>query len=211
MRSTSLPTVVVIAALRNTRGGEVAVPYVTRRDSRGQGQADFSAEQPAPGPCARFPSAHAYACRSRHRVRSARQGSPFSDCLIRSGLRAVLPARNRMTRSIDFGVTVRQGVRAVQPDLVVHALRGEAGSFGDAPDGPKIGLVVSKSVGNAVQRHQVSRRLRHVARALLTDLDTSDLVVIRALPGSRDALSARLESELRAALKHTRSTAGVRR
>lgn len=123
----------------------------------------------------------------------------------------MLPARNRMTRSLDFGVTVRQGVRAVQPDLVVHALRGETGSLGDAPDGPKIGLVVSKSVGNAVQRHQVSRRLRHVARALLTDLDSSDLVVIRALPGSRDALSARLEAELRAALKHTRSTAGARR
>lgn len=209
MRSTSLPTVVVIASLRNTRGGEVAVPYVTRRDSRGQGQADFSAEQPPPGPCARFPSAHADPCRPGHRVRAARQGSPFSDCLIRSGLRAVLPARNRMTRSTDFGVTVRQGVRAVQPDLVVHALRGGSGDSGDRTDGPKIGLVVSKSVGTAVQRHRVSRRLRHVARAMLGDLDVSDRVVIRALPGSRDALSARLESELRVALKHTRITAGA--
>ncbi len=111
-----------------------------------------------------------------------------------------------MTRSTDFGVTVRQGVRATQPDLVVHALHGDAG---DLTDGPKIGFVVSKSVGNAVQRHQVSRRLRHVVRTMLDDLDTSDRVVIRALPGSRDAQSARLEAELRAALKRTRITAGA--
>ncbi|MHA3024865.1 ribonuclease P protein component [Mycobacterium sp. BMJ-28] len=126
----------------------------------------------------------------------------------------MLPAPNRMTRSTDFGVTVRQGVRAVQPDLVVHALRGRSGGLLDSAqsqDDPKIGLVVSKSVGNAVQRHRVSRRLRHVARTLLAELDAGDLLVIRALPGSRDAISARLESELRAALKHTRSAAGARR
>lgn len=200
--------VAVVASARDSRGGVVVVtPYVTRRNSRGQGQADFPAEQPPPGPRARFPSADAYPCRARHRVGSARQGSPFSDCLIRSGLRAVLPARNRMTRSTDFGVTVRRGVRAIQPDLVVHALRGEAGA---QIDGPKIGLVVSKSVGNAVQRHQVSRRLRHVMRTMLDDLDTADRVVIRALPGSRDAVSARLESELHAALKRAGITAGAR-
>ena len=118
----------------------------------------------------------------------------------------MLPARYRMTRSSDFGVTVRQGVRAVQPDLVVHALHD--GAPEGCHDGPKIGLVVSKSVGSAVQRHRVSRRLRHVAHHLITDggseLGPRDQVVIRALPGSRDALSARLESELRTALKKAR-------
>lgn len=112
-----------------------------------------------------------------------------------------------MTRSTDFGLTVRQGVRASQPDLVVHAWRDAAGD-GDV-DGPKIGLVVSKSVGTAVQRHRVARRLRHAAYHLLCDgtsgLEPSDRVVIRALPGSRDAVSARLESELRSALKRTRA------
>lgn len=121
----------------------------------------------------------------------------------------MLPARYRMTRSTDFGVTVRQGVRAVQPDLVVHALHDGIADGGDGGDGgPKIGLVVSKSVGNAVQRHHVSRRLRHIAYRLITessaDLGTRSHVVIRALPGSRDALSARLETELRTALKKTR-------
>jgi len=98
-------------------------------------------------------------------------------------------------------------VRAVQPDLVVHALR----SVGDgSADGPRIGLVVSKSVGGAVQRHRVARRLRHVARTVLSELDPADRVVIRALPGSRNAISARLEQELRTALRRARLRSGAK-
>jgi ribonuclease P protein component len=112
-----------------------------------------------------------------------------------------------MTRSTDFGQTVNRGVRAVQPDLVVHSLRAVDGGF----DVPKIGLVVSKSVGNAVQRHRVSRVLRHVARGVLDELGAGDKVVIRALPSSRYAISARLEQELRTALRRTRGRSGAAR
>jgi ribonuclease P protein component len=111
-----------------------------------------------------------------------------------------------MTRSTDFGLTVNRGVRAAQPDLVVHALR----SSDDGSDGPKIGLVVSKSVGSAVQRHRVSRMLRHVARGVIEDLGPGDKVVIRALPSSRNAISARLDQELRTALRRA-SESGARR
>ncbi|VEG47217.1 ribonuclease P protein component [Mycolicibacterium flavescens] len=88
----------------------------------------------------------------------------------------------------------------MQPDLVVHALRSDEPSG----PGPRIGLVVSKAVGTAVQRHRVARRLRHVARALVDELDPADRVVIRALPSSRHAISARLEQELRTALRRVR-------
>jgi ribonuclease P protein component len=111
-----------------------------------------------------------------------------------------------MTRSTDFGVTVKRGVRAAQPDIVVHVRRDE-GSL----DGPRIGLVVAKSVGSAVQRHRVSRRLRHVARELLSDLDPCERVVIRALPGSSDAMSAHLEQQLRTALKRSHDVMDARR
>lgn len=112
-----------------------------------------------------------------------------------------------MTRSAEFGATVSQGVRAVQPDLVVHALRSDVA----ADSGPRIGLVVAKSVGSAVQRHRVSRRLRHVARTVIDELDPADRVVIRALPSSRHAISARLEQELRTALRRTRPRNGAQR
>src|SRR5215217_1305621 len=110
-----------------------------------------------------------------------------------------------MTRSTEFGATVSQGVRAVQPDLVVHAMRSD----GPADGGPRIGLVVAKSVGNSVQRHRVARRLRHVARTVIDELDPGDRVVIRALPSSRHAISARLEQELRTALRRTRPRSGA--
>jgi ribonuclease P protein component len=113
-----------------------------------------------------------------------------------------------MARSTEFGATVNKGVRVVQPDLVVHALRSkDDGTEG----GPKIGLVVGKSVGSAVQRHRVARRLRHVARTLIDELDPADRVVIRALPSSRHAISARLEEELRTALRRSRPRDGAAR
>lgn len=108
----------------------------------------------------------------------------------------MLPARYRMTRSAEFGSTVKNGVRAVERDLVVHAKRCDE----ESESGPRIGLVVGKSVGSAVQRHRVARRLRHVARSVVTELEPGDRIVIRALPSSRSAISARLEQQLRSGL-----------
>jgi ribonuclease P protein component len=105
-----------------------------------------------------------------------------------------------MTRSTDFGLTVKRGIRAAQPSLVLHAL----GSDGEDLEAPKVGLVVSKAVGNAVVRHRVSRRLRHVARDVLDGLNPGDRLVIRALPKSADADSARLRRELATALERSR-------
>ena len=107
----------------------------------------------------------------------------------------MLPARNRMKRSAEFTRTVKHGVRASQPDLVVHAYREAAGSE------PHVGLIVAKSVGGAVDRHRVARRLRHVASTLITELHPTDRIVVRALPGSRDAVSPRLQHQLASALR----------
>lgn len=115
----------------------------------------------------------------------------------------MLPAQYRMTSSTEFAVTVSQGTRAAQPNLVVYTRSDEAGR-----SGPRIGLVVSKAVGNAVQRHQVSRRLRHAARTVLEDLRPAERVVIRALPSSRHAASMRLERELRTALQRIELRSG---
>ncbi|ODR19419.1 ribonuclease P protein component [Mycolicibacterium porcinum] len=108
----------------------------------------------------------------------------------------MLPARYRMRRSAEFSATVSRGVRAVQPDVVVHALND-----GTDATGPRVGLIVSKAVGNAVERHRVSRRLRHAARTLIPELDATDLVVIRARAGSSQAASSRLEQQLQRALE----------
>lgn len=112
-----------------------------------------------------------------------------------------------MRRSTDFSATVKQGSRSAQPDLVVHYRRDTAGDL----SGPRIGLIVGKSVGSAVERHRVARRLRHVARNLLGELDAVDRVVIRARPSSRRAMSTVLEQQLRTGLGHARQRAGAQR
>jgi ribonuclease P protein component len=50
-----------------------------------------------------------------------------------------------MRLSTEFGSTVKRGERAVERDLVVHARRSED----RADPGPRIGLVVGKTVGTA--------------------------------------------------------------
>lgn len=103
-----------------------------------------------------------------------------------------------MTRSTDFSATVSLGVRSRQPDLVVHARRDPG-----LRDGPRIGFVVSKAVGGAVDRHRVARRLRHAVRPLIEQLAPADRIVVRALPGSRDVPSLRLQQELAAGVRRS--------
>jgi ribonuclease P protein component len=50
-----------------------------------------------------------------------------------------------------------------------------------------------------------------VARTVVADLDPADRVVIRALPSSRDAISAGLEQQLRAGLTRARLLSGAGR
>lgn len=181
------------------------MPEVIRRECRGQGQTDLPAEQSPTGACARIPTADAYPRRPRHRVGPAHQGPAFADCLS-TGSATVLPAQYRLRRSIDFGATVKRGRRAAQPHIVIHARRTGAAAVSDesalgAQRHPMVGLIIAKSVGSAVQRHQVARRLRHVAREVLGELEPGEQVVIRALPGSSAARSAQLEQQLRAGLQ----------
>jgi ribonuclease P protein component len=113
-----------------------------------------------------------------------------------------------MRRSTEFDATVKYGMRTVQPDVIVHVRRGsDREDFKD----PRVGLIIAKSVGSAVDRHRVARRLRHVARTMLGDLHNSDQVVIRALPSSRHVSSARLEQQLRRGLQGAFESAGADR
>lgn len=112
-----------------------------------------------------------------------------------------------MTRSADFTHTVKFGVRASQPDLVVHACRVSTA----ADEAPRVGFIVAKSVGGAVDRHRVARKLRHAAQSVLDDLSPSDRLVVRALPGSRDVGSAQLRAELLTGVRRVRDLLERRR
>lgn len=105
----------------------------------------------------------------------------------------MLSAANRLTDAESYRIVIRSGRRAGSRILVVHLVdileTGKSGS-------PRVGLVVSKAVGNSVVRHRVQRRLRHVVREHLHRLPQTGALVIRALPDAAGAGSAELGAEL---------------
>ncbi len=86
-----------------------------------------------------------------------------------------------MRRTADFRRTTRHGVRVGRPTLVVHAAR-----LSEEAD-RRVGFVVGRTVGGAVIRNRVRRRLRHLAAAELTRTPDGVAVVVRALPRAASA------------------------
>lgn len=78
-------------------------------------------------------------------------------------------------------------------------------------DGPRAGFVVSKAVGNAVVRHRVARRLRHLVADRIDLLPAGAMLVVRALPPSSDASSAELGVDLDSALRSAQRPRGAAR
>jgi ribonuclease P protein component len=101
-----------------------------------------------------------------------------------------------VVRAEDFRAVVRRGRRSVTPVAVYYRL--ERGT----DDPLRIGIIVAKSVGNAVDRNLVRRRYRALGRQFVgAGAHGSDLVV-RALPGSAQRSWTALADDMHAAL-HT--------
>lgn len=126
----------------------------------------------------------------------------------------MLPAAVRMRRREDFAATQRRGRRIGQRSLVVHmrapdAAGGDAagdrsGSPAPGSDATRVGFVVGRSVGNAVIRHRVQRRLRHVVRERLDTIPVGAHVVVRALPAAAGRPSTELAADFSAAIRRFR-------
>ncbi|AVL99163.1 ribonuclease P protein component [Gordonia iterans] len=122
----------------------------------------------------------------------------------------------RLHRKADFTRTLDKGVRVSARDLQISVaplpsrwpdasgVRPDVASFG----GPRLGLIVSKKVGNAVVRHTVARRLRHAFAGAGEVLGSADVyVVVRARPGAARCSADDLESQLRRGFGHPKVTA----
>jgi ribonuclease P protein component len=129
----------------------------------------------------------------------------------------VLASAQRLRRREEFAATVRAGRRSGRGGVVVHLMLPETASNRTSTDpaaspvlltkpAPKrAGFVVPKTVGNAVARNRVRRRLRHLVRERLALLPAGSNVVVRALPAAAkldyDELGRDLDAALRAAVK----------
>ncbi|MGA4506699.1 ribonuclease P protein component [Propionibacteriaceae bacterium G1746] len=130
----------------------------------------------------------------------------------------MLPASSRLKSAAEFRLTIRRGVRAARPTLVVHARLlppAELAAPGSdstknpqdptpAATAPRVGFVVSKAVGNAVVRNRVKRRLRHLVRPQLEGFPQGVHLVVRALPAAAtepERMADDLAGAIRAAVR----------
>lgn len=79
--------------------------------------------------------------------------------------------------------------------MVVHLLVTDEDS-----EPPQVGFVVSKAIGNAVQRNIVKRRLRAAAATQVAGLPPRARAVVRALPAASKASYADLAGDLASCL-----------
>lgn len=106
----------------------------------------------------------------------------------------MLARANRVVRADDFRAVVRRGHRFVTPAAVFYRL--ESG-----PKQPlRIGIIVAKSVGNAVDRNLVRRRYRALGRQFVEAGAWGCDVVVRALPGSAQQSWTTVADDMHAAL-----------
>jgi ribonuclease P protein component len=94
----------------------------------------------------------------------------------------------------DFRVTVRRGKRVGTSHSIVYLRARNSG------EPTRFGFIVAKTVGNAVTRNLMRRRLRSVGRDVLANHATGLDVVIRALPGSPEVSWATLHEEISAGI-----------
>jgi ribonuclease P protein component len=128
----------------------------------------------------------------------------------------VLSARHRLRHPRDFSAVIRHGARAGRPAVVLHLLLPDGAAGADNPVVPesatsldrpvRVGFVVPKSVGNAVVRHAVVRRLRPLLAARIEAVPPGSRLVVRALPPAAGATSVALGEQVDSAL-----TSAVRR
>lgn len=108
--------------------------------------------------------------------------------------------------SQDFRRIAKEGQKWVTPAFILQVFKKDTEQT-PAPEnntgaGFRLGLTVSRKVGNAVARSRTKRRLREMVRAVLkTDsLDGYEIVLIGRTAGI-DRDFARMQSEFRHALK----------
>ena len=104
----------------------------------------------------------------------------------------MLPPAARLTSSESYQRCVRSGQRAASRTLVLHVDREGEPAHAVA----RVGFVVSRAVGGAVQRNRVRRRLRHLVRERLAELPGAWLVVVRANPAAALASYSELREDL---------------
>lgn len=155
---------------------------------------DIPTEQPPSSHEARLPPAHAYPFRPRRHQPSPRQGPQVPLRLIPTAQGIV----ERLRSHREFVAVLKCRRRVSDSDIVAHyRVRDDVSDNATATESRRLGLAVSKAVGNAVVRNTVKRRFRVLAERYQDTLPTSCDVVLRAKPSAAHASFASLDEQTR--------------
>jgi len=118
---------------------------------------------------------------------------------------------DRVRRSIDYRRISRTAARYASPEFVVLVAPARPDREGgitrvDAAPVRRLGLTVSRKVGNAVARNHVKRRVREWFREARETLPANVDVVVIAKPGAADLDSAGIRDSLQRALSSSPRT-----
>jgi ribonuclease P protein component len=100
----------------------------------------------------------------------------------------------RLTDSSEFERVYKQGTAYRGRFFSVHAFPNELGTL-------RLGLSVSKKVGNAVVRNTLRRRMREIFAIVAGDAEDDLDLVISARPAAREATFEELRGEFERALR----------
>jgi ribonuclease P protein component len=109
----------------------------------------------------------------------------------------------RLTDSPEFERVYRQGTAYRGRLFSVHAFPNELGT-------PRLGLSVSRKVGNAVTRNAVRRRLREVFYSCISELSGNLDLVVSARPAAAEATFDELREEFSKSLGRVGGLVGRR-
>lgn len=116
-------------------------------------------------------------------------------------------APDRLHRSAEFIRLQRNGARFQTRHFVMYA-----GVLGDDAARPRLGVTVSRRIGNAVVRNRVKRRVREIFRKnMRAILPAHTAVVVIARAGAGTLESAAIGDELSAAARNLRERIAERR
>ena len=161
---------------------------------------DLSTAQPPPLTDARIHGAHGHAGRKKYTQAPPRQGAPAPDDNDSSQAARVDRRRpaslgfgraDRLRKSGEFILLQRCGARYQSGHFVLYGLGG-------AKDEPsRLGITVSRRVGNAVVRNRLKRRVRECYRLKLRAMLTASVaMVVIARKGAGNLEWATIDAEL---------------
>jgi ribonuclease P protein component len=110
------------------------------------------------------------------------------------------PKRRRLSRSAEFERVYRQGRSKSNRFLVLYAFPRSEEEPVPQPDGPRLGLSVSRRVGGSVERTRVKRLLREAFWAEAERLPEGSDYVVVARPDARELAEREGMPGLRTAL-----------